>query len=82
VLLLLLLLPMQVMQDTWCELQHLYPHQLAAAQEAAADGSGLFAADAAIAAAAGAAARQQAQQDVQQVAPRDEQYWQQLLLDR
>ncbi|KAF6260775.1 kinase-like domain-containing protein [Scenedesmus sp. NREL 46B-D3] len=38
---------LQVMQDTWCGFQQLYPSQLAAAQASAAAGTGLFAAQAA-----------------------------------
>jgi hypothetical protein len=72
---------LQVMQDTWCEFQQLYPSQLAAAQEAAAAGAGLFAADAAsaVAVAAGQEVRQAA---AKQLPDLNEQYWQQLLLDR
>jgi hypothetical protein len=72
---------LQVMQDTWCEFRQLYPSQLAAAKEAAAAGTGLFAANAASAAAV--AARQGVRQAAGNPLPDlDEQYWQQLLLDR
>jgi hypothetical protein len=79
------------MQDTWRGFQQQYPSQLAAAQAAAAAGGGLFGASFAGPPSAAQHQQQQQQQQARQgvqqlergaAADLDEQYWQQLLLDR